>query len=69
MTFTGSVRSSLAALQANAMDTQKIKRDGWLNDEILVITPEDAASLSAIQQQALRQIGNTLYGKVLDGKH
>lgn len=62
------IRSSLASLQGKSMDTYSVKRDGWLNEEILVITPDDATRLTPIEQQVARKIGNKLYGAKLNGR-
>jgi len=62
------IKSSLSSLQSRAMDTDQVKRDGWISDGILVITPEDAQKLNHIEQQVIRNIGIKLYGRKLDGK-
>ena len=42
-------------------DPEAIKRDGWLDQHILVISPEDAR-LDWSERDLLRRIGNRLYG-------
>lgn len=63
-----SIRSSLSRLQGKSMDCDKTKRDGWRDENILVVTPEDAARLNAIEQQVIRKIGDKLWGGVINGR-
>ena len=42
-------------------DPEEIKRDGWLDQHILVISHEDAR-LDWSERDLLRRIGNRLYG-------
>lgn len=62
------IPSSLAGLQGKSMDTHRIKRDGWIGEQILVVTPDDAQRLNPIEQQVVRRIGNKLYGEKLNGR-
>ena len=42
-------------------DPEEIKREGWLDQHILVISPEDER-LDWSERELLRRIGNRLYG-------
>jgi hypothetical protein len=42
-------------------DPEEIKREGWLDQHILVISPEDTR-LDWSERELLRRIGNRLYG-------
>ena len=55
-------RSPLGRLvQDPRQDAEAIKREGWLDQHILVISPEDAR-LDWSERELLRRIGNRLYG-------
>lgn len=55
-------RSPLGRLvQEPRQNPEDIKRDGWLDLQILVISPEDAR-LDWSERELLRRIGNRLYG-------
>ena len=60
--MTSRVRCALAKVQPFAMDAEQIKRDGWVEQGILVVKVGDAR-LDTLQQAAVISIGNTLYGK------
>jgi hypothetical protein len=55
------IRSSLAPLQATRVDAEAIKREGWRDHQILVISHEDDR-LGMLEREFVRQIGNRLYG-------
>jgi hypothetical protein len=40
---------------------EKVKRDGWRDQGILVVA-EDDARLSWLERELIRQLGNKLYG-------
>ena len=42
-------------------DPEQIKREGWRNDGVLVISPADPR-LSWPEQEMVRQLGDKLYG-------
>ncbi|WP_407830054.1 hypothetical protein [Thiomonas arsenitoxydans] len=42
-------------------DPEEIKREGWLDQHILVVSPEDAR-LDWTEREFLRRIGDRLYG-------
>jgi hypothetical protein len=55
-------RSPLGRLVAEPRpDPEEIKREGWLDQHILVVSPEDAR-LDWTEREFLRRIGNRLYG-------
>jgi hypothetical protein len=56
-------RCPLARLQPEPRpDPEQIKRDGWRDQHILVISPDDDR-LDWVERDLLRQIGNRLYGR------
>lgn len=57
-------RCPLARLQPERPDAEKIKRDGWKEQGILVVSKDDPR-LDMIEREFVRQIGDSLYG---DGK-
>ena len=55
-------RSPLGRLMPEPrQDPEEIKREGWLDQHILVIFPEDAR-LNWTERELLRRIGDRLYG-------
>jgi hypothetical protein len=59
MTF----RSPLARIQQTKIDYERIKREAWLDDGILVVAVEEVPDISWPDRQHLRNIGNRLYGR------
>lgn len=57
-----SYRSPLARLLPQTMDTEQVKRDGWLEHGILVV-PIDDDRLDFIDREWITRIGESLYGK------
>jgi len=56
-------RCPLGRLQANQKpDPEDVKKQGWKEQRILVISPEDER-LDWYEQQLLRNIGDRLYGE------
>lgn len=55
-------RCPLAPWQAEPPDPEVIKRDGWLDQGILVISADDRR-LDVLERQLLRRIGERLYGR------
>ena len=53
-------QSPLAKMQPKKMDLEKIKKQGWNKDKILVINVEDDR-LSWPEREILKQIGNRIY--------
>ena len=59
---TPAYRCALARLQPDPCpDTEQIKREGWRDQQILVISPDDAR-LDCVERELLRPIGDRLYG-------
>ena len=53
----------LGRLIANQMDTDEVKRRGWLDNSILVVSIHDD-SLTWADREMVKQIGEKLYGKI-----
>lgn len=53
---------ALGKLQAEPMDVDAVKRDGWRKQRILVVH-EDDERLDGFQREFVRQIGQQLYGE------
>jgi hypothetical protein len=49
-------------MQANPMDVEATKRQGWREQHILVIS-EDDKRLNFLERQLIRTIGERLYGQ------
>jgi hypothetical protein len=54
--------SPLGRMQANPMDVEATKRQGWREQHILVISEQDTR-LSFLERQLIRSIGERLYGQ------
>ena len=55
-------RCALARLQPDPRpDPEQIKREGWREQQSLVISPDDAR-LDWVERELLRRIGERLYG-------
>lgn len=52
----------LGNMQAKPMNTERIKREAWQNDGILVVSVDDD-SLNWMEKQMVINIGNKLFGK------
>lgn len=59
-----SYRCPLGNLQPSRMDTEEVKRDGWRQHGILVVSLHDHR-LSWSDREFVKQIGNSLYGKAV----
>ncbi len=56
-------QSPLGRLQpASRPDPEQVKREGWRNQHILVVSPDDTR-LDWSERELLRQIGERLYGE------
>lgn len=53
-------KCNLGRLQPKPIDTEKLKREGWNNDGILVVKVDDER-LSWPEKELLKQIGNKIY--------
>ena len=54
------LKCNLGRIQAKKIDAEKIKREGWNNDGILVVKVDDER-LSWPEKELLKQIGNKIY--------
>jgi len=54
--------SPLGRMQANPMDVEATKRQGWREQHILVISEQDTR-LNFLERQLIRSIGERLYGQ------
>ena len=55
-------RCPLARLQPQSIDVEAVKREGWRDQGILVISTEDQR-LDWMERQLLKQIAERLYGR------
>ena len=55
-------RSNLAGMMPTKIDPEEVKRKGWRDDGILVITDSDQR-LNWPEREFITQIGTKLYGK------
>lgn len=60
--MTNGYRSALARLLPSKMDTEKVKRDGWKEQGILVVSVADER-LDWAEAEFLKRLGDKLYGK------
>jgi len=58
---TPTYRCPLGRLQPDTTDLEAMKRRGWRDQSLLVVSPEDAR-LDWMERELLRQIGERLYG-------
>lgn len=58
-------RCPLASLQPSRPDTEQIKREGWQEQGILVVSVDDHR-LDFFQREFVKQIGEKLYGSKRD---
>ena len=54
-------RSPLARLQPNRFDAEAVKRDGWREQHVLVVSDEDER-LDFVEREIVRRLGERLYG-------
>ena len=60
--------SPLGRMQAQTMDIDAVKRSGWNEQHILVISESDKR-LNPMERELVRRIGNRLYGSTPGGGH
>ena len=53
-------QSPLGKMQPTKIDLEKVKKEGWKNDGILVVKKDDER-LSWDEQELIKQIGNKIY--------
>lgn len=54
-------RSPLGRIQPNQTDVEAVKRRGWQDEHILVVSDSDTR-LDFIEREFIRRIGERLYG-------
>ncbi len=54
------IRSNLGRIQPKQIDAEKLKREGWNNDGILVVKVDDER-LSWPEKELIKQIGDKIY--------
>ena len=54
-------RSPLGRLQPNPVDAEAVKRDGWREQHILVVSERDER-LDFVEREIVRRLGERLYG-------
>ena len=54
-------RCPLSKFQPTTMDVESVKRNGWRDDQILVIAQSDER-LDFMEREFVRRIGERLYG-------
>ena len=58
--------SPLGRMQAQSMDIDAVKRSGWNEQHILVISESDKR-LDPMERDLIRRLGNRLYGSTPSG--
>ena len=54
-------RCPLGRLQPESPNLDAVKRQGWQNDQVLVVSEHDQR-LDCVERQFVRQLGERLYG-------
>lgn len=57
----GGYRCQLGSVQPVQMDAEQIKRDGWQEQRILVVSLDDSR-LDFVQREFVKKLGEMLYG-------
>ena len=55
-----SMKCNLGRMQPKKIDAEKLKKEGWNNDGILVVKADDER-LSWPEKELIKQIGNKIY--------
>lgn len=55
------MKSSLARFLPESMNCYKIKQEAWINDRILVLTPDQQKKLSLHDYDVIKEIGDRFY--------
>ena len=58
----GNYRCPLGRLQPQVTDLEEVKRTGWREQQILVVSPEDER-LDWVEREIVQRIGERLYGR------
>ena len=62
------LKSNLGRMQPKQIDAEKIKREGWNHDGILVVKVDDER-LSWPEKELIKQIGDKIYKNKKGAKH
>ena len=62
------LKCNLGRIQPKQIDAEKIKREGWNNDGILVVKVDDER-LSWPEKELIKQIGDKIYKNKKGAKH
>lgn len=62
------LKCNLGRLQPKKIDAEKLKREGWKNDKILVVKADDER-LSWPEKELIKQIGDKIYSDKTNKKH
>ncbi len=62
------LKSNLGRMQPKQIDAEKIKREGWNNDGILVVKVDDER-LSWPEKELIKQIGDKIYKNKINNKN
>ena len=62
------LRSNLGRIQPKQIDDEKLKREGWNNDGILIIKADDER-LSWPEKELIKQIGDKIYNNKTNNKN
>ncbi len=68
MTDKNPLKCNLGRMQPKQIDAEKIKREAWGNDGILVIKADDER-LSWPEKELIKQIGNKIYNNKKGDSH
>ena len=60
MTYKNSLKCNLGRMQPKQIDAEKIKREAWGNDGILVVKVDDER-LTWPEKELIKQIGEKIY--------
>ena len=62
------LKCSLGRIQPKQIDAEKLKREGWNNDGILVVKVDDER-LSWPEKELIKQIGDKIYNNKTNNKN
>ena len=62
------LKCNLGRIQPKQIDAEKIKREGWNNDGILVVKVDDER-LSWPEKELIKQIGDKIYKNKINNKN
>jgi hypothetical protein len=68
MSSNNPLKCNLGRMQPKQIDAEKLKREGWNNDGILIIKVDDER-LSWPEKELIRQIGDKIYNNKTNNKN